>query len=279
MSSPTHSETSDEPGKLARRIEYLESQIQHLQADCEALQQQLRLAEHAGIVNKVDAINRLTHGIAHDINNLLTPIVACSHLIKEDGTASKSVLENADQLIETGERLIAVTRKLHSLFPKAAKRNQAVDLNAHVRNGVEAAKPQLGDQVSVVLELDPAAGMAQADTSLIEKMVHELCINARDAMPCGGTVTVQTRRGKMEGPGDSPEEYSILTVRDQGVGMKPDVRMRLYEPYFSTKEPTRGRGFGLATVQGDVLRCGGTIFCDTEPGKGTEFRIYFKRAS
>ncbi|MFH0907312.1 MAG: ATP-binding protein [bacterium] len=263
--------------KLLRKIEYLESQIQQLQAEAEALRNKHRLAEHTGVELKMDSLNRLTHGIAHDINNLLTPIVACSHLIKEDRTASPSVIENAEQLIETSERIIGVSKKLHSLYPKAAKRFQSTDLNAQVKAAVDAVKPQMGDAVTLVVDLDPAAGLVQADTGAIEKIVHELCINARDALTGGGAVTVKTSRGRIAGA-DTPEEFAVLTVRDQGVGMKPEMRAHIYEPYFTTKEPTRGRGFGLAMVYGNVMRCAATIHCDSEPGKGTEFRIYFRKA-
>ena len=263
--------------KLLRKVEYLESQIHQLQADAEALRQSLTLAEHAGVENKMDSLNRLTHGIAHDINNLLTPIVACSHLIKEDATASASVLENADQLIETGERIMGVSKKLHALYPKAAKKFQATDLNAQVKAGIEAVRPQLGDAFTLVTELDPAAGMVQADTGAIEKIIYETCINARDAMPCGGAVTITTGRGSIPRSSNS-EEFVVLTVRDQGMGMKPEVRAHIFEPYMTTKEPTRGRGFGLAVVYGSVMRCGATIHCDSAPGKGTEFRIYFRKA-
>ena len=263
--------------KLLRKIEYLESQIHQLQADAEVLRNKHRLAEHTGVELKMDSLNRLTHGIAHDLNNLLTPIIACSHLIKEDKTASPSVIENADQLIETGDRIIGVAKKLHSLYPKAAKKFQSTDLNAQVKAGVEAVKGELGEAVSLVVDLDPAAGMVQADTGAIERIIKELCVNARDAMPCGGAVTVKTSREQVPG-GDSVESFAVLTVRDQGVGMKPEVRAHIYEPYMSTKEPTRGRGFGLAIVYGNVMRCGATIHCDSEPGKGTEFRIYFRKA-
>jgi len=263
--------------KLLRKIEYLESRIHQLQAEADALRQDLTLAEHSGVENKMDSLNRLTHGIAHDINNLLTPIVACSHLIREDSSASPSVLENAEQLIETGERIIGVSKKLHGLYPKAARRFQPTDLNAQVKAGVDAAKAQLDASVTLSIELDPAAGMVQADTGAIERIVHELCINARDAMPCGGSITVATSRGRIPGSADT-EDFIVLTVRDQGEGMKPEVRAHIYEPYMTTKEPTRGRGFGLAVVYGCVMRCGATIHCDSAPGKGTEFRIYFRKA-
>jgi signal transduction histidine kinase len=263
--------------KLLRKIEYLESRIQQLQAEADALRQQHTLAEHAGIENKMDSLNRLTHGIAHDINNLLTPIVACSHLIKEDGTASQSVIENADQLIESGEKIMGVSKKLHMLYPKAAKKFQATDLNAQVKAGVTAVKVQLGDTVNLTVELDPAAGMVQADTGAIEKIIVELCANAKEAMPCGGSVTLATGRGTIPSS-TSPEEFIVLTVRDQGMGMKPEVRAHIYEPYLTTKEPARGHGFGLATVYGSVMRCGATIHCDSAPGKGTEFRIYVRKA-
>jgi two-component system cell cycle sensor histidine kinase/response regulator CckA len=268
--------TAQDADRLLRKIEYLESQVHQLQADNEALRRRLSEAENAGIQNKLDALNRLTHGIAHELNNLLTPIIACSHLIKDEPGLTAGVLENADQLIETSERLMAVTRKMHALYPKAAKRFQNIDLNAHVRHGIELLQPVLTGHVHLVIDLDPAAGLVQGDTGLVDKIVLELGTNACEAMPCGGSITIRTAHGAAPG-GNEPAV--VLTVRDEGIGMKPEARAHLYEPYFTTKEPARGHGFGLAGVYGNVMRCGASIQCDSEPGRGTEFRIYFRKSA
>jgi signal transduction histidine kinase len=264
-------------GRLDRRIEYVESQVQQLLAENEALRRKLSDAENAGVINKLDALNRLTHGIAHELNNLLTPIIACSHLIKDEKGLTPGIAENADQLIETSERLMDLTRKLHALYPKAAKRFQGIDLNAQVRVGVAALEPKLTSQVHLVIDLDSAAGLVQGDTNLVDKIVYELGVNACEAMPCGGSIAIRTALGTIE-RGGATEPSVILTIRDEGIGMKPEMRKHVYEPYFTTKEPPRGHGFGLAGVYGNVMRCGAIIQCDSEPGQGTEFRIHFRKA-
>jgi two-component system cell cycle sensor histidine kinase/response regulator CckA len=229
---------------------------------------------------KMEAVGKLAGGIAHDFNNLLTVILGVSELIMlqlPDGDGMKSLVQD---IHKAGERAAHLTRQLLAFSRKAVIEPKILDLNSLVANTEKMLRRLIGEDIAITAKLAPALGKVKADAGQIEQVIMNLTVNARDAMPKGGKITIQTcnvQRDEgyaMLHPHVKAGRYVMLSVSDTGCGMSEEVKARVFEPFFTTKGPGKGTGLGLATVYGIVTQCGGHCEVDTEPGRGSSFNIY-----
>ena len=220
---------------------------------------------------KLEAVGTLANGIAHDFNNLLMGIMACSRMAGAELDPKSSIKELFDEIAGAANRGIALTRRLLNFSRKQAVELRPTSINAVVRENQTMLQQLLGEDVALQVELAPAGAHVLADAGLIEQILINLLINARDAMPKGGEIHIATRE-------PAADRQVVMEVRDSGCGMPPEVRARIFEPFFSTKGPERGTGLGLSTVQRIVGQLAGSIEVETQVDRGTTFRLTFPRA-
>jgi len=230
---------------------------------------------------KLEAIGRLTGGVAHDFNNILTSIAGYNELLLQRTDPGTPVQRYAREIGRAAARAGDLTRRLLAFGRRREVELRLVDLNAVVRDMQPMLQRTIGEDIALVVALDDALGRIQSDAGVIENTLLNLALNARDAMPDGGTLTIETARADLDGvtaaiPGVEPGAHAVLTVRDTGVGMDRETQSRIFEPFFTTKEPGRGVGLGLATVRNALRQCGGHIRLTSEAGHGAAFHIYFK---
>ena len=243
-----------------------------------ALEEQYQQAQ------KMDAIGRLAGGLAHDFNNLLTVILGHCELLLADLDAGDSRQTDICGIQKAGMHAAGLTRQLLAFSRKQIIEPTLLDVNVVVTELRAMLGRLIGEDVKVVLALRPALSLVKADRGQLEQIVLNLVVNARDAMPGGGTLTIETANVELDEHypkthlAVKPGPYVALTVSDTGTGMTPQVQARLFEPFFTTKEVGKGTGLGLATVHGIVLRSGGSVNVYSEVGKGTSFKVYFPRA-
>jgi PAS domain S-box-containing protein len=237
------------------------------------LEEQLRQAQ------KMEAVGRLAGGIAHDFNNLLGVILGYSDLLLRKDSDSPAAAK-VEQIRKAGERAAGLTRQLLAFSRKQLLDLRVVDLNAILADTASILRRLIGEDVALEIHPAPELGRVRADLSQMEQVLMNLAVNARDAMPMGGRLTLRTANVDLDAaavsalPGIAAGRYVTLTVSDTGVGMTGDVMSHLFEPFFTTKEPGKGTGLGLATVYGIVKQSGGCIYADSSEGVGTSFVIY-----
>ncbi|MCM2266578.1 MAG: PAS domain S-box protein [Elusimicrobiales bacterium] len=267
--------------ELTRANEELTAQIsQRLKAEQakDKLQEQLLQSQ------KLEAVGRLAGGIAHDFNNILVSISGYAEILSDtmpEGAPAKADL--AEILLET-ERGAALTRQLLTFSARQEPKPEVVSLNAIAAGSEKMLKRLIGSNMHLETRLDEGLLPVRADPTQIAQVIVNLVINARDAMPDGGRITLATRNADLgtEAAGcrlaPPPGAYGELTVTDSGTGMTPETMEHLFEPFFTTKKPGQGTGLGLSTVYGIVNRAGGGICVESSPGRGTTFKIYLPRA-
>jgi two-component system cell cycle sensor histidine kinase/response regulator CckA len=246
-----------------------------------ALQDQLLQSQ------KMEGIGRLAGGVAHDFNNLLTAILGYVEMCKLDLPAELPADHPARldllEVATAGERAASLTRQLLTFASRQIVAPVRLDLSTLVSDSLKMLQRLLGDDIEIETALDPGIGTVEADSGQIQQLLVNLTVNARDAMPEGGRLLIETSDEDIDEesarahPGASPGPYVLLAVADTGVGMTEDVRAHLFEPFFTTKELGKGTGLGLATCHGIVKSVGGHIRVYSEPGQGTTFRIYLPR--
>ena len=246
------------------------------------LEEQLRQSQ------KMEAVGRLAGGVAHDFNNLLTVIKASTDFLLQDTDATDPRREDVRHIADASERAAALTRQLLAFSRKQILRPSVTNLNTVVTNLQPMLTRLLGEDLKIETALAPALGSILADVGQIEQVLVNLAVNARDAMPTGGRVTITTSEVTLDEPyaADYAQSedaavvtgrYVLLTVSDTGVGMSAEVKARAFEPFFTTKGDQQGTGLGLATVYGIVKQSGGHVWVYSEPGEGTVFKLYFPR--
>ena len=249
------------------------------------LEHETQLQAQLSQAQRLESVGRLAGGVAHDFNNLLTVINGYSDLALARLSAADPLHSPLDQIRRAGERAAILTQQLLGFSRKQIIQPKPVDLNAIVEEARGMLQPLLGELIRVRTVLPSNLGRVIADPGQIEQILMNLAANARDAMPRGGTLTIETRNktvGKSERPtktGLPPGSYVILSVTDTGAGMSQEVQQHIFEPFFTTKERGRGTGLGLATVYGIVKQNGGGIEVYSELGMGTAFHITLPRIS
>jgi len=232
---------------------------------------------------KMEAVGRLAAGIAHDFNNVLTAIFGYVDLLL-DGLPTLSPLRpDIEEIRTAAERAAGLTRQLLAFSRKQVRQMRTLDLNELLTDIHKLLRRLLREDIDMVTKLDPRLGAVRADSGQLEQVVVNLAVNARDAMPGGGRLTIETRNAELdeaytrEHVPVRPGRYVMFALSDTGTGMSPETMAHLFEPFFTTKEAGKGTGLGLATVYGIVTQSGGYVWCYSELGHGTTFKVYLPR--
>ena len=243
----------------------------------EKTQRQLQQAQ------KMEAVGRLAGGVAHDFNNLLTVIQGYGELLQASLEGDAEKRESVVEIVKAAERATALTRQLLAFSRHQVLEMRVLDVGAVVADTEKMLKRLIGEDIEVVVVKPAALGRVKANSGQIAQVVLNLAVNARDAMPGGGRLTVALADADLEAPlaaiQDSvlPGRYVVLSVTDTGTGMDTETVDHIFEPFFTTKERGKGTGLGLATVYGIVRQAGGNVAVETAPGAGATFRVYLPR--
>ncbi len=242
--------------------------------------EQRQLEEQLQQAQKMEIVGRLAGGVAHDFNNLLTVINGMADLMLAGLADDDPTRADLAQIRQAGERAASLTGRLLAVSRRQILKPEVLDLGAVIHGLQDMLQRLAAEDVALVLDLAPDLGAVKADPGQIEQVVLNLVVNARDAMPDGGTLTIETRNVQLDAlyaadhPGTRPGPHVMLAVRDTGVGMDESVRRRIFEPFFTTKPQGKGTGLGLSMVYGIVKQSGGSIAFHSEPGRGTRFVVY-----
>jgi PAS domain S-box-containing protein len=234
---------------------------------------------------KMEAMGRLAGGVAHDFNNLLMVIGGYAQMVLETAEAGEVVRpEDAHEIVAAGERAAALTRQLLAFSRRQPMEFRVLNLNEVLAGMHKMLSRLIGDDVHLELDLAPDLEQIKADAGQMEQVVMNLAVNARDAMPRGGTLTLHTANVRPQSRqaidlGLKPGDYVLLSVRDNGVGMDQEIMEHLFEPFFTTKEAGKGTGLGLSTTYGIVHQSGGQIIVHSAPEQGTTFEIYLPQVA
>ncbi len=245
------------------------------QEEMERLQAQLLHAQ------KMESVGRLAGGVAHDFNNLLTTVMGNAGLALAKVDPEGPAAARLKDIMRAADSAAALTRQLLTFSRRQEIEPRPIDLNQHIEKIVALLERLLGEGVRPVLRLSPAIGPIMADPGQVEQIVVNLAVNARDAMPDGGTLTIETRRQRVASPPPAaspvlkPGEYVVLSMADTGNGIPEADLHRIFDPFFTTKPLGQGTGLGLASVYGAVQQNGGSIEVRSEPGRGTTMTVYF----
>jgi len=242
-----------------------------------ALEAQLRQAQ------KMEAIGRLTGGVAHDFNNAMTAVIGFSDVLMTQMGKDHPSIKHLAEIKRAGTHAATLTRQLLAFSSKQVLHPQVLNPNDIIGGMEKIMRRLIGEDIQLVTEPDPVLGNVKADPGQMEQVLLNLVINARDAMPSGGQISIRTRHVHLDEAHAArhvavrPGPYVEISLTDTGTGMDEATRSRIFEPFFTTKEPGKGTGLGLATVYGIVKQSGGHIRVDSEPGRGTTFQVYLPR--
>lgn len=254
-----------------RRVAREKQETEHALRQSE---EQLRQAQ------KLEAVGQLAGGLAHDFSNLLTVIIGYSDLLLKQSRSGPPAYA-AEEIKKAAERASSLTRQLLSFSRRQVMQPKILEVNTLVSDMGKMFQRLIGEDIELVINSAPEAALIHADPGQIEQVLMNLMVNARDAMPSGGKLTIDTANVEIEHIdsekyiGIRPGSYTLLTVSDNGVGMDAETKEHIFEPFFTTKELGKGTGLGLSTVYGIVKQSGGNICVYSEPGAGATFKIYF----
>jgi signal transduction histidine kinase/ActR/RegA family two-component response regulator len=271
----------------------LEERVRQRTADLERLVDDLRKAierrqEVEGQLiqaQKMEAVGRLAGGVAHDFNNLLTVILGYNEMLREAVRQDADASDYANEVLHAAQRASALTNQLLTFSRRQVAMPRVVNLNQVVEEIEKMLRHIIGEDVELHMHLGPALHSVKADPSHVDQVILNLAVNARDAMPAGGRLTIETANVELTGEyaathlNITPGNYVMLAVSDTGIGMDALTRSRLFEPFFTTKEKDKGTGLGLSIVYGIVKQNSGEIMVYSEPGQGTVFKIYLPAIS
>ena len=251
----------------------------------EEMQRRQELEKQLIQSQKMEAVGRLAGGVAHDFNNLLTVILGYNEMLRDHVKSDPVALDYAGEVLRASERASALTNQLLAFSRRQVAVPRIVSLNDLIRQIDRMLRRIIGEDVVLDLRLDQALMAVKVDPSHMDQVIMNLAVNSRDAMPAGGTLTIET--SNLELTTDYafhhldvvPGPYVLLTVSDTGSGMDAVTRSRIFEPFFTTKEKGKGTGLGLSIVYGIVKQNGGEILVYSEPGQGTVFKIYLPAAT
>jgi two-component system cell cycle sensor histidine kinase/response regulator CckA len=253
------------------------SEQKRAEEDRRALEGQFRQAQ------KMEAVGRLAGGVAHDFNNLLTVISGYSEVLLESTERGSSLFPKIEAIQQAADRASCLTRQLLAFSRKQMLELKVVDVNVIVTDMERLFGPLIGENITVDTRLAAGLGRTRADAGQLEQVIMNLVVNAKDALPKGGKITIETTNETL---GDAARQenffiqtgpYVVLSITDNGCGMDKETQLRIFEPFFTTKEKGKGTGLGLSTVYGIVKQSGGYIFAKSDLGQGTTFRIYLPR--
>ncbi|MGZ5481648.1 MAG: ATP-binding protein [Pyrinomonadaceae bacterium] len=235
---------------------------------------------------KMEAVGQLAGGVAHDFNNLLAVIIGYADLTlrKLSPEGNERIIKQIEEIKKAGDRAKTLTRQLLAFSRKQVLQPEILDLNSVVKDMDKMLQRLIGEHIEVRAVLSPELGNVKADPGQVEQVLLNLVVNARDAMPDGGSITIETANVTHTAFPNSlqvikPGPYVMVAVGDTGCGMTPEIKSRIFEPFFTTKEKGKGTGLGLSTVYGIVEQSGGNIFVYSEPGQGTAFKVYLPRVN
>jgi signal transduction histidine kinase len=260
---------------VRRSNEELEVRVAARTAEQHELTRQLMQSQ------KMEAVGRLAGGVAHDFNNLLTVILGYNEMLRERLKGDAAASEYAMEVFRAAERASALTNQLLAFSRRQASAPRVVDLNQVVQQIEKMLGRIIGEDIELILRLEQQVWPIELDPSHIDQVIMNLAVNSRDAMPEGGTLTIETANVELSEEyaakriGIRPGRYVMLAVTDSGAGMDQATLTHIFEPFFTTKEQGKGTGLGLSIVYGVVKQHGGEILVYSEPGHGTVFKIYF----
>jgi PAS domain S-box-containing protein len=271
------------PIEVTARLVYREGHPVGMQGIARDISERRRLEQGLRQAHKMEAVGRLAGGVAHDFNNLLTVIIGHSQEIVERLAPDDPSHADAVQIVTAGEFAAGMTRQLLAFSRQQIVAPRVLDLNAIVRSLMPMLQRLIGADVDLTFRTDAQPSAVQADPGQLEQVIMNLVVNARDAMPKGGRLTIETSGTVVRAP-DFPDrpwmvpgEYVLLAVSDTGQGMEAETKAHMFEPFFTTKAAGRGTGLGLSTVYGIVKQCGGYIFVESDNASWTTFQLYFPR--
>ncbi len=245
--------------------------------------EQSTLQESFAQSQKMQAIGQLAGGVAHDFNNVLTAIIGYSDLLLSNHRPTDPSFQDIMQIKQNANRAAGLVRQLLAFSRRQTLRPQVLQLNDVLSELQNLLRRLVGEKIELDLRHGRDLWFVKADLNQFEQVIVNLVVNARDAMPEGGRISLATRNAtaaecaNIDEPGFTPADYVVIEVADTGHGIPADVKAKIFEPFFTTKEVGKGTGLGLSMVYGIVKQTGGYIACESEPGKGATFRIYLPR--
>jgi signal transduction histidine kinase len=270
---------SDQVAQLTRAFDDMRTTLRQTEIQKQELESQLRQSQ------KMEAMGRLAGGVAHDFNNLLTVIKGNASFLAERLGSEHRLIKLTTQIDGAADRAVSLTRQLLAFCRMQVLQPRILDLNELVSEMCKLLRRLVPEDIAFNFRAAESLGRVKADPGQIEQVLMNLVVNAGDAMPGGGSLTVETRNATISEQEASrrapatPGQYVLLSVADNGMGMDAETRARIFEPFFTTKEQGKGTGLGLATVYGIVKQSGGFIWVESEPGQGSRFEIYLPRVT
>ncbi len=249
------------------------------------ISQRKQLEDQLLHAQKMEAVGRLAGGVAHDFNNMLTVISGYNRMILDELSTLDPLRGYAEEILKAADRAGALTQQLLAFSRRQVMQPRVINVNALITQTEKMLLRLIGEDVELLLGLEAAAGNIKADPGHVEQAIVNLAVNARDAMPLGGRINIETANVHLDENyarthmGVTPGEFVMIAVSDTGTGMDAETRRRIFEPFFTTKEKGKGTGLGLATVYGIIKQAGGDIWVYSEIGRGTTFKLYFPRVS